>query len=709
MFDNITNYQNYWIYSDFIKNKGEFLVDVNKDICKENWSNHFQAIHDILKDGIDDPDLAKSKLTLIICGHELKMTIHDYWLNLILWSLIIKAGDLVEPKHIFLAKEITAKSIKKYIDDFFISNHVTDIPFIVKNNMIADSLYYISKVDEFAALFANSINLQDDILMMDALPEYYNLLHPDMSNVDIAKANDFGMDNIRKMREAVLNSKKLIGYDHIYTNAFRANESINTKQLREYAVSIGTKPDGNGGVFPHIIANSFINGGVNDLVDYFIESSAGRTAQIISKINVGSSGAVARKVGLNNQGTKLNPDPNYKCTSRNFVKYEVKDAKVLELLASKYYRLEEDGFDLGPIKETDTHLIGKTIYTRSPMTCQSKAEGHGICRYCYGDLYFINQDIDPGKRPGEELTSNTTQRQLSAKHVMATEIPDLELPVQFVDNFVKNKETITLVEDKNYKDIYLVFNQEEIFKENEDDVDDSTDDMLEYNDYVSAINIIDHDTPYKIEIDKIDKFYLSKELTKFIKRKRYQTDEGEIIIPMTALVSVEDLVLFYTPIINNEFSKTLSRIKDIMDKSDVTASFNKDTIAQALMEALIDGGISMQATHIEVLLSNQIRNAYNIYDMPNWNNKSEPYQILTLSKALAENPSITKTLDFQNLGRILKSPSSFEKHATSTIDYFFQEQPQKFMNSPDLVRESNAEVNTTLTRALINDEFKGDI
>ncbi len=80
------------------------------------------------------------------------MTIHDYWLNLILWSLIIKAGDLVEPKHIFLAK-VTAKSIKKYIIDFFISNHVTDIPFIVKNNMIADSLYYISKVDEFAALF----------------------------------------------------------------------------------------------------------------------------------------------------------------------------------------------------------------------------------------------------------------------------------------------------------------------------------------------------------------------------------------------------------------------------------------------------------------------------------------------------------------------------------------------------------------------------
>ena len=77
-----------------------------------------------------------------------------------------------------------------------------------------------------------------------------NLLHPDMSKVDLQKANEYGMECIGKVRDYVLKSKDILGYDHIYTNAFRANESINIRQLKEYAISIGTKPDGNGSVFP---------------------------------------------------------------------------------------------------------------------------------------------------------------------------------------------------------------------------------------------------------------------------------------------------------------------------------------------------------------------------------------------------------------------------------------------------------------------------
>ena len=493
MFDTIVNYENYWIYNEFVKSKGEMTVDVNQQIKKENWSNHFDAIHCILRDGIDDPSLSKAKINLIIGGHEVGLTIPDYWLNLILWSLIIKSDDEIEPKHIFFKREITAKTIKNYIDEFFIKVHIEDIDFLTKNNMIADALYHIAKVDEFADLFVNSINLQDDVLMMNAIPEYYNLLHPDMSKVDLQKANEYGMECIGKVRDYVLKSKDILGYDHIYTNAFRANESINIRQLKEYAISIGTKPDGNGSVFPHVINNSYINGGVIDLMDYFIESSAGRTAQIISKINVGSSGAMARKIGLNNQGTRLHPDPHFKCSSRNFIRYDVRDAKELSLLVGKYYRFDQlNDFDMGPIKESDTQLIGKTIYTRSPITCQSHSEGHGICRYCYGDLYFINRDIDVGKYPSEDITASTTQLQLSAKHVLVTDIPDIELPIKFVENFVRSAETISLIEDRNYNDIYLRFHIDEIFKDNEDDVDDTTNTVLDYNDYVNKFAIIDH-------------------------------------------------------------------------------------------------------------------------------------------------------------------------------------------------------------------------
>lgn len=706
MFDNIINYENYWIYEDFIRNKGEMVLDINESISKINWSNHFDAIHCILRDGIDDRDLSLSKITLIIGGNEVKLTLYDYWVNLILWSLIIKCDNVIEPRHIFFKREITAKSIKEYIDEFFIADHVEDIDFLNKNNMIADALYYMAKVDEFADLFVNSINLQDDILMMNAIPEYYNLFHPDMSKVDLSKANDYGMECINKVREYVLKSKSILGYDHIYTNAFRANESINIRQLKEYAISIGTKPDGNGSVFPHTIANSYINHGVTDLLDYFIESSAGRTAQIISKINIGTSGAMARKIGLNNQGTRLHPDQNYKCSSRNFIRYTIKDSKELGLMVGKYYRLDQfNDFDMGPIKETDTNLIGKTIYTRSPMTCQSHSEGNGICRYCYGELYFINEDIDVGKFPAEDITSDTTQKQLSAKHVLVTDIPNIDLPVKFVENFNKNAESISLIEDRNYAEIYLKFNIDEIFKDNEDDIEESTNDVLEYNDYVNNFKIIDNKEEYHIAIEKIDKFYLSDTLIKYINMKRYHTDEGDIIIPISALSKEENQTIFYTQIINNEFSKTLNRIKDILDKASVTSLFDKDELAQEFMRSLINGGMAKSAVHTETILSNQIRSANNIFDKPNWNNVNEPYVILPLTKSLYENPSITKTLDFQNLAAVLKNPSSYTKNGTSTVDYFFQEQPQLFMNQNTLTNNYIKD-ERKLTEALINDEVE---
>ena len=49
--------------------------------------------------------------------------------------------------------------------------------------------------------------------------------------------------------------------NHCLSDFFRSGEGINLKQFKEVAVSIGTKPDGNGQVYPSIIDSSFIMGG----------------------------------------------------------------------------------------------------------------------------------------------------------------------------------------------------------------------------------------------------------------------------------------------------------------------------------------------------------------------------------------------------------------------------------------------------------------
>ena len=50
-----------------------------------------------------------------------------------------------------------------------------------------------------------------------------------------------------------------------------------------------------------------------------VESAKGRQAQIYSKNNVGTSGAFARILGLNNRDTRLHPSQTYTCTTRHFV------------------------------------------------------------------------------------------------------------------------------------------------------------------------------------------------------------------------------------------------------------------------------------------------------------------------------------------------------------------------------------------------------
>ena len=112
-----------------------------------------------------------------------------------------------------------------------------------------------------------------------------------------------------------------------------------------------------------------------------IESSSGRIAQILSKKNVGTSGSFARILGLNNMDTRLHNSPDFTCNTKNFIKFEVKNKKILERIVDRYYRMTPDGLDR-LIEPSDTFLIGQTILLRSPVTCASAAAGQGICYKC---------------------------------------------------------------------------------------------------------------------------------------------------------------------------------------------------------------------------------------------------------------------------------------------------------------------------------------
>lgn len=684
-----------------------------KDITAETHNNHFIPVFNILLDSIETETTQNTFITVEFDdGNEVELSLIDYWFNLIMWKLIVSTGERIQPKHIFWDEAMTRKTIKKYIDRFFIEPYKDKIENYKMNNMIDDAIGLFRLVDRFSFYLADTINLEDSIKLMKADPEFYQLMHMDLSRVPIEDVKDEGMKGTRRAIEIMKNSKHILGYDHCLADSWRANEAINDRQYKEFSHNIGTKPNNEGGVFSEFINRSFLTGGVKDPMSLFIESYTGRLAQIMSKNNVGESGHFARLLGLNSTDTIIHADPKYVCDSQNFQILTIKDKNALIKLKDRYYRLSPIGVEK-IIHESDDFLIGKKIYLRSPMTCASFARGHGVCYRCYGKLAYTNADIVIGKYAAEALSSVLTQRLLSAKHLLETKIIKLGWPEYFNDyleiegNTIKLSSALTVTKGFSISidpdDITLVNDDSYSY----DDEDHPSGFSQTYNEYITEFNII---TPSGEEIPihtlDYDRLYITEELNDII-RKTAEPVNGKVVIKFDNLV---DTFLFFVILQNNELSKTMERIMDIINKNAVTKSMDRHDLLQAFLDTVIEGGLDTDSIHLETILANQIRAYDDILELPDWSNTNEPYQILTLNQSLTDNPSVSISLMYQKLSKALYNPLTFRKNKPSFMDLFFMEQPQIYLSSDTIVEgKEEQKENNIICPIIISEERPDDL
>jgi hypothetical protein len=702
---------------------GKQVINV-KDINIDNWDDYFNGILNIMKDGIETDFVQSNFITLDFNVSEtIDLSVTDLFFNVIMWYLIVRTGSEIQPYHIFFDDTITKRTIKRYIDDFFIKVNRHKFTNLELNNIIDDTLHKFNYINIFSMYLANTINLEDSINLMKKSKEFYDMLHADLSNLPLEDVKKVGMDITNKSIHMMKNAKEILGYDHCLADSWRASEAINPKQYKEFATNIGTKPDGKGGVYSHIINTSFINGGLNDLLSNYIESNAGRIAQILSKTNVGDSGHFARILGLNNTDTFLNNDPTYDCGTRNYEEQIITSKEMFKKFIGRYYRFHPDGVEYLLTDLDEEKVLEKKIYLRSPMTCLSEARGLGVCHKCYGELYHTNRDINIGKLAAEIVTSKLTQILLSAKHLLETAIKELKWYRGFSDIFDVDANVIKLLQDTNFKGYNMIIDPENISLENEDDFIKSNydDDDMEYgntsfktdndnisdeeqeiyNEYITEFTISTPEGTFMpMGTKELDKLYISKDLNDII-RKKGEAVDNKIVIPLHELV---DSSIFFIIIHNNELSKTMEDIMDTINKNDITKNLNRHALLQRMNETVIKGGLDIMSVHSEIILMNQIRNKDNILEKPEWNYPNEECDILTLNQALTNNPSVTVTLMYQRLSKTLYNPLTFAKGKPSFMDLFFMEKPQEYLSNNIDIRpaveptDRDKELRTVITK-----------
>lgn len=647
-----------------------------KDLNQDNINSHFNSIINILKDGIETPEVQSMMLHIVFENDtDLDLSIFDYTINLMFWQFCTIVNHPIWDVHLVFPEDITKKYIKEYIDNIFVDKYRKKLPFIELNQTIDAVIGKFRDLRQFQMYLANTLNLEDTIDLMNQYPEFNETVHFDTTGIPLEDIKEAGMAATNKQIRYIKNS------NHCLRDSFRTGEAISPKQYKEVAVNIGSKPDGQGSVFPHPIKHSFMNGGLQSAEEICIESSVGRVAQILQKTNVGESGAFARQLELNNQDTFLNPDPNYVCDTHNFEEITIENETMLNMYDLRYYRTNPNGIDKKLNAKKDKNLIGQRLFFRSPMTCASAARGHGICYKCYGDLAYAEQEINIGQIAAEGLSSIYTQILLSAKHLLESLVIKMEWTKQFYELFTITFNTIALKENGTYRGYKLIIDDD---IKSEEEIDD-----IEYNYYINSFIVRTPDgEDIKIKTTEADNIYIEPDFYQYIMSVQPEDDNSDesYYVELNMVDLMDFPVLFVVQVRNNELSATMDKIKKLIDNKSIIESYDRNSILKEFITTNIQGNIKLNAVHFEVLLMNQIRAADDDLDVPDWTIPNAPYKILTLSKSLSENRSITVRLQSNKVSKALSNPQNRFISKPSMTDIYFMEQPQEYLD-PNMISD----------------------
>ena len=169
----------------------------------------------------------------------------------------------------------------------------------------------------------------------------------------------------------------------------------------------------------------------------------------------------------------------------------------------------------------------------------------------------------------------------------------------------------------------------------------------------------------------------------------HQSDSVSAISDISSMLfdgeKLKDVCLFMIDVRNDELSKVMKQVKNLIDNKSSIKGHNRETILEAFIDANLAGRIHINAVHFEILLMNQIRAYDDLLGKPDWTHKNEPSQLITLEQSLIDNPAITVRLQSTKLKRTLIHPSNRYIYSPSNMDLFTVEQPQKFIDGRDFV------------------------
>jgi hypothetical protein len=448
----------------------------------------------------------------------------------------------------------------------------------------------------------------------------------------------------------------------------RSGTGIKHKQLSEFTINQGLKPDLNGVTIPVPINSSTMVNGLNKPSAMYIDALGARKSLITNKKVMGKAGYFGKICLLLARTLRLSKTVS-DCNTKHLLEIEIKSEKMLKKYNGRYYKLNlNDDLSLINAKRDKGKLVGKKIYLRSPITC---ACGDEVCHKCFGTTSLLNLDIADGVSgfETEETTKVVNQMVLSTKHLLTTISEKIEFNPDFYRFFSMTAGEINPILNNN--EVTDLDNWAVWIDPNTIQKSDELDDDSSFNTYISGkFYVYNMVTKELVEIHTMDEreMFMTDECIDLMKKGRGYIRFKDMD---------EDTALFELVIMNNELTRPLYRLMDLLNtsKKDSDEKVTYHWMAQTFTELLLESGIGAMALSGELIINRMLRNDPDEdFSRPDFTEDEVPdYQIYTILKALEFNASPLIGLASQNIKKQLMSDDLVtKKHGQSYIDSFFR-------------------------------------
>ena len=588
------------------KNNFDYLYEHTVDVAALCWNNRDdrdnKLQHTIINFKVDIDDVVTHGLPL-----------NRFMMSLVFIRPIISMIDTVNIEDFILQDFMSNKSRGKLQDNV--------VSTLMKNGYTINEIQeMMSKVSldlkELLLVFSHAdmqIFTADNLFLdhykeSEIIRDINNTMYPnDMQTSEIVEEN---AKKYQLLEQEMLRLGNPFFLDNKYTKILKP------KQMEELYINFSQIPDGKN-IVPVIMNGNGFRAGYHSMDVMYAGAIAARVPDIMNEEYMGSAGYFGRNLMILTYGTISKTV--YDCGSNNPIPITVDDV-ALEMMDGRFYYETKNSGVLKVLNKDDKHLLGKTLWFRSPCTCNLNED---CCHVCYGTKALKVGNLKGGFIYTTELmTSRVSQNILSAKHLLKSNAEKISFSDSFNKFFDIESSAVIPKDDKRF-DIYIP--------------DDYMDNISDYFEFYIGKEMI------PVKISNYANINIPDEI---LDKCKDVTIDDVVYHKITSFKVIElgEIFCSITPINIMMTQKYMNIMK--LFESEITKFDRVEDAVVALMH-MLQGIIPIMSTHGEIIIGKLLRSVDNKLLRPNFLEPDVPYQMLRLKTALQNTEAVTTALSFE--------------------------------------------------------------